>query len=69
MGRMLIVLGLLILAIGVLILLAEKAGFHGLPGDVRYESPRLKVYFPFVTCIVLSLLLTLLMWLWNWLHR
>lgn len=68
MGRMLIVPGLVILAIGVLVL-AEKAGFHRLPGDVRYESPRLKVYFPIITCAVPSILLTLLMWLWDWLRR
>ena len=66
---MLIVLGLVILVIGVLVLVAEKVGFRGLPGDIRYDSPQIKVYFPIVTCVALSILLTLLMWLWNWLRR
>jgi hypothetical protein len=69
MGRLLIVLGVVVLVIGVLMLVAEKAGFRGLPGDIRYESSRVRVYFPIVTCLVLSILLTLGMWLWNWLRR
>ena len=66
---MLIVLGVVILAIGVLVLAAERVGFRGLPGDIRYESPRVRVYFPIITCLVLSILLTLGIWLWNWLRR
>jgi len=33
---------------------------------VRYESGNARFYFPIVTCIVLSLVLTLAMWLWRW---
>ena len=70
---MLVVLGVVIVVLGVLVLVlvlvAEKVGFRGLPGDIRYESPRNRVYFPIITCVVLSILLTLCMWLWNWLRR
>jgi hypothetical protein len=46
-----------------------RAGFRGLPGDVRYESGNVRFYFPVVSCIVLSVILTALMWLWQWLGR
>ncbi|NLU22946.1 MAG: DUF2905 family protein, partial [Phycisphaerae bacterium] len=34
-----------------------------------YESDHVRVYFPIVTCIVLSVVLTLVLWLWQWLGR
>ena len=68
-GKALMILGLLIAAAGLVVWLAGRAGFRGLPGDVRYESGNVRVYFPLVTCIVASVLLTALMWLWQWIAR
>ncbi len=65
-GRVLIVLGALLLVAGLLFIVAEKLGLGRLPGDVVYRSDRLTVYFPIVTCIILSVLLTLGMWLLRW---
>ena len=62
LGSGLAVLGLVVWGIGTI-------GFKGLPGDIRYESERFSFYFPIVTCIVLSLALTLLVWLWQWLRK
>ena len=68
-GKMLVVIGLLVAVAGVVVWGLGRAGFRGLPGDVRYEGSSVRVYFPIVTCIVLSIILTALMWLWQWLGR
>ena len=68
-GKLLIVVGLLVAVGGVVVWGLGRAGFRGLPGDVRYEGDNVRVYFPIVTCIVLSVILTALMWVWQWLGR
>lgn len=66
-GRMLVVIGLAIAAIGVLTMLMGKAGLPPgrLPGDVTWRGRNTTVYFPWVTCLVLSVLGTLVLWLLN----
>ena len=66
-GKVLILLGGAIAMIGVLFWALGRAGFHRLPGDISYQGQNVRVYFPIVSCIVLSILLTLSMWLWRWL--
>lgn len=68
-GKLLLVVGLAITVIGAFLWLLGKLRFGGLPGDIRYESDRVRVYFPIVTCIVVSGLLTLIFWLWQWIKR
>ena len=68
-GKLLIFVGLLVAFAGVVVWALGRAGFRGLPGDVRYESGNVRVYFPIVTCIVLSVILTAVMWLWQWFGR
>ena len=68
-GKTLILVGLLVAFVGVVVWGLGRAGFRGLPGDVRYESVNVRVYFPIVTCIVLSVILTAVMWLWQWVGR
>ncbi len=61
-GRLLIVIGLGMAVIGVLTVAASKLGFPRLgklPGDIVYRGKSTTVYFPIVTCIVVSALLTL----------
>jgi len=59
-----IVLGLVIAAGGAIWLLSPHVPWLGrLPGDVAVERPNFRFYFPVVTCIVLSLLLTAVLWL------
>jgi hypothetical protein len=65
-GKMLMVLGAVVVIVGALVWGVGRLGFRGMPGDVRYESGNVRFYFPIVTCIVLSLVLTLAMWLWRW---
>ncbi len=59
-----IVIGLVIAAIGAIWLLVPHIPWLGrLPGDIAVERPNFRFYFPVVTCIVLSLLLTAILWL------
>ncbi len=59
MGRLLVVVGLLIAGIGLLMMLGVP--FGRLPGDIVIRRGNGTFYFPLVTCIVLSVILTLLM--------
>ncbi len=59
-GRWLIVFGALLLSLGVILQFGWKIPIIGrLPGDFRYEGEHFSVYFPFATCVLLSLLFTL----------
>jgi hypothetical protein len=73
MGRILIIAGVVLTGIGLVFWLLGRVGFKGLPGDIRYESEHARFYFPIVTSIVLSILLTGLFWLIaffrNWWNR
>ncbi len=59
-----IVIGLVIAAAGAIWLLAPHIPWLGrLPGDIAIERPDFRFYYPVVTCIALSLLLTAVLWL------
>ncbi len=68
-GKMLVLLGLVLAVVGAAVWGLGRAGFRGLPGDVRYEGGNVRFYFPIVSCIVLSVILTALVWLAQWLGR
>jgi hypothetical protein len=63
LGKLLIVAGLAIAGLGVLVLLGGRVGLGRLPGDIVIRGERTTVYFPVVTCLVLSLALSLILWL------
>jgi dCTP deaminase len=58
-GRLLIVLGLVLVAVGVLVRTGVPIG--RLPGDMTYRRGNFSFYFPLTTSIIASILLTLLM--------
>jgi hypothetical protein len=64
-GRILIVVGLLLVAAGLLITLAGRLPFKlgRLPGDIYYHGRSYTFYFPLVTCLVLSAVASLVLWL------
>jgi hypothetical protein len=63
-GKFLILLGLIIAAIGGLLLFFEKIPWIGrLPGDIMIQRRNFTFYFPLVTSILLSVILTLIFWL------
>jgi hypothetical protein len=66
LGKFLVVIGVLISGVGLLLWSGLGRGWLGrLPGDVHYSRGNFTVYFPIVTCILLSLLLSLILWLFR----
>lgn len=66
MGKMLIGLGLLLVIAGVIVLLMGKfPGFKSLPGDIVVKKENFTFYFPLGTSILISIVLTLILFLWR----
>jgi membrane protein implicated in regulation of membrane protease activity len=65
MSRFLIVLGLVILALGLLWPVLTRLGFGRLPGDIVIQRGNFSFYFPLATCILVSVLLSVVFWLFN----
>jgi len=63
-GRMLLVLGALICVVGAFFFFGGKLPFRlgRLPGDIHYQGKNSSFYFPVVTCLLLSVALTLIFW-------
>jgi hypothetical protein len=68
-GKVLVGVGVAVVVLGLIALGLGKLGFRGMPGDIRMETDNVRVYFPIVTCIVLSVLLSAALWLWKVLTR
>ena len=66
-GRMLIVIGLVVLVLGVIVSLGEKLPirFGRLPGDIVIRGKNSIFYFPVVTCLLLSVILSFVLWLFG----
>jgi hypothetical protein len=60
--RALIIIGLVLLAAGLAWPWISKLGLGRLPGDIRIETESGGFYFPIVTCIVISIVLSLILW-------
>ena len=66
LGRMLILAGLALVGLGVIVWLASRfTPFARLPGDIVFRRGNFTFYFPVVTSILLSIVLTLVMWLFS----
>jgi len=62
-GRLLLVVGAVIAGLGLFLMVADKVSWFGqLPGDIYVEGDGYSFYFPITTCILLSLVLSLLMY-------
>jgi len=60
-SKILIICGVVLVVIGLLLTLGDKIPWIGkLPGDIYIKRERFTFYFPIVTCIIISLILTLL---------
>jgi hypothetical protein len=71
LGRSLLFFGALIVLLGVLLYFGNKLPFHlgRLPGDIVHRDEHTTFYFPIVTCLVLSAVLSLLFWLFTHFRR
>ena len=65
LGKLLVVFGVALAALGALLAFGSKLPFRlgRLPGDIVYRGERTTFYFPLVTCVLLSVVLTLILWL------
>ena len=72
MGRLFLALGAVFLALGLVLTFWDKLGpfkdilsripFGRLPGDIAVEKENVRFYFPWVTCLVVSAILSILFW-------
>ena len=65
MARVLIVLGALILAVGLLWPYLSQLGLGRLPGDIVIERGNTTFYFPLMTCLLISVVFSLVLWIAN----
>jgi hypothetical protein len=65
MQRLLIGIGLALVLAGIAWPLLSSIGLGRLPGDIMIQRGSTSFYFPLVTCIIISLVLSALMWLFN----
>lgn len=71
LGKLLIGFGGVIILLGIVVMLAGRTHLPlgRLPGDIVYRGRNTTFYFPLVTCIVLSVVLSLIMWIVGRLSR
>jgi hypothetical protein len=63
-GKLLVVLGVIVIAVGGLLLFSGKIPYIGrLPGDILIQKKNYTFYFPLATSIIISLIITLVFWL------
>jgi uncharacterized protein YybS (DUF2232 family) len=66
LGKGLMILGLVLAAFGLLLWSGVGRNWLGrLPGDIHYSKGNFSFYFPIVTCLLVSLVLTLILWLFR----
>jgi hypothetical protein len=71
-GKFLVIVGVLLVGAGLLLMAGSKFSFFGLgrlPGDIAYKGKNVSFYFPIVTCLAVSVALTLLFWLVSYFRR
>jgi hypothetical protein len=65
LSRWLIAIGLVLVVVGLLWPWLSKLGLGRLPGDIAIERGNFTFYFPIVTCLIVSIVLSLVFWLMN----
>ena len=65
MSRWLIIFGVVLIAVGLLWPVLQKLGLGRLPGDIVIERENFRFYFPIVTSLIISVVLSLILWMLN----
>ena len=65
LGKLLLVLGGMVVIVGALMLFAGRLHLGHLPGDIVIRGKHSVFYFPLGTCIILSVVLTVILWLFR----
>ncbi|MGA2719612.1 MAG: DUF2905 domain-containing protein [Candidatus Acidiferrales bacterium] len=71
LGKALLAVGIVLVVVGIFLVSGARLPFRlgRLPGDIAYQGRNGSFYFPVVTCILLSLALTLILWIVNLFRR
>jgi len=65
MGRWLILAGIALIVVGIAWPWLAKLGLGRLPGDISIEREGFSFYFPLVTCLIVSIVVSVLLWLFR----
>jgi len=68
-GKWLILTGITITFVGLLVILLGRTGLFRLPGDLNFGGRNWRIYLPIASCIIISVVLTLIFWLINYFRR
>ncbi|UCE99992.1 MAG: DUF2905 domain-containing protein [Planctomycetota bacterium] len=68
-GKWLIAAGVIIALSGGLVMLSGRIGLFKLPGDLDFGSKNWRIYLPIASCIIISIILTALLWVIRYLRR
>jgi hypothetical protein len=68
-GKWLIAAGVVIILLGALMMLLGRVGLFKLPGDLEFGSKDWRIYVPIASCIIISIILTVMLWLINYFRR
>jgi len=63
--KLIIALGIAFIIIGILFPYISKIGLFKLPGDIYFGSKNLKFFFPITTSILLSVIISIIIWIWR----
>ena len=66
MGKWLIGAGIFIAVLGVLVMLLGRVNLFKLPGDLEFSSKNWRICIPIASCVIISIILTLILWLINY---
>jgi hypothetical protein len=68
-GKWLILMGITIVLAGGLIMILGRIGLFKLPGDLAFGGKNWRIYLPIASCILISIVLTVILWLINYFRR
>ena len=68
-GKWLIAAGIFIAVLGVLVMLLGRVGLLKLPGNLEFGSKNWRIYIPIASCVLISIILTGILWLINYFRR
>ncbi len=62
-GKWLVTAGIIVVLVGVFMIVLGRIGLFKFPGDLQFGGKNWRVYFPIASCIIISIVLTLILWL------
>jgi predicted Co/Zn/Cd cation transporter (cation efflux family) len=68
-GKWLILAGLVIAMAGAFVMVLGRVGLFKLPGDLQFGGKNWRVYFPIASCVIISIVLTIILWLIHYLRK